>query len=92
MRVTIEGTKDQIEQTLGVPQKRARNTLASKERLERATEQRRLLRRAFDLLRYDPAEQETVNMLARALGGHADITSSLLDTARTICADAEQEA
>jgi len=59
-----------------------------KARQQEIVERRKLVRQAFDLIRYDPAEKATVNTLARALGGvRGSITPSIMDTARQILAD-----
>lgn len=48
---------------------------------------RQLIRRAFDLVRYEPNEKLLTNTLAGALGGRFEITDSILDTARQIIAE-----
>lgn len=49
-----------------------------------ALEQRRLLRSAFDLVRWNPEDRALVSNLAKALGGSAPVTDTLLETARLI--------
>lgn len=49
---------------------------------------RKTIRSAFDIVRRDPSEQNLRKRLVDALAGRAQITDTLLDTARTIIADA----
>lgn len=51
---------------------------------ERNKERSGILRRAFKLIRHDPAQKSLVDNLAKALGGHTEITDELLATAHLI--------
>jgi hypothetical protein len=95
MRVTIQGDLSQIKSacrllTQAIPERAAsprgigrqrRKTVRHREEL---LTQRRLLRRAFDIIRRDPAQRDLVGNLARALGGSAPVTDALLDSAQQI--------
>ncbi len=56
----------------------------STKRRREALERRRLIRAAFDVIRHDPGEKETVRMLAGALGGSVPVTSTIFETASEI--------
>jgi hypothetical protein len=96
--VTLEGTPNQI---IAAMQRMVhRHTIlnnatnlsrhgmrvANRERRARLLEQRKLIRRAFDLIRWDPAEKAMVNTLAGALSGRLPLTSSVLESAEQIIA------
>lgn len=92
MRVTIKGSADQVADALGMTPVNPRRTGEAKRKREEATARRHLLRSAFDLIRYDPAEKQMVNRLARALGGSEPADEALLKTARWIIANRSQPA
>lgn len=92
MKITIEGSLTQIREAArevevalaSSPQRRGRLKVETTARRNRILEQRRRIRQAFDLIRHDPAELQTVNMLAKALGGSLPVSGSVLDTVETI--------
>lgn len=89
MIVTIEGSAKQIEQALNVSplNKLQLARLRGKARRDLILANRKIIRRAFDLIRYDPNEHLLVDNLAGALGGRLEVTRSLLATAHQIIAE-----
>lgn len=92
MQITISGDPWQIKDACrqlasALPRKPRGRGLERKLKQDRIMAQRKLLRTAFDLIRYDPAEKRMVSNLARALGGDAAVTGTLLESAKTIVAE-----
>lgn len=88
MRVTIEGTQQQIEATLlpehtnHRPRKgESRNAIRQKE----ITQKRRLIRRAFDLVRYEAGRETDRDAMLNGLRGH--YTQRVLDLAGRIISE-----
>jgi len=57
------------------------------EKVKRISAQRMILRRAFDLIRYDPTQKKTVDWLAKGIGCTMPITLEMMDAARWIIAN-----
>lgn len=80
MKVTIEGTPEQVADVMKRPRRKRLSTI----RYEYAVQRRSLLRAAFDLIRHDPSKKATVNVLAGTLGGRFPISQATLDLAQRI--------
>ena len=87
VKVTIEGTVEQIVRSIDFIQIRHRAKKGESEnakRQARIVAQRAILREAFFLIRNDPAEKAMVDNLGGALGGSREMTTSLLESAKQI--------
>lgn len=87
VKVTIEGTMEQVSAALGsfAPPARPRKnkSLASVER-EKIAERRKILCRAFKLTRNDPAQSFLARRLLAAITGKDSATDKLIDEATLV--------
>lgn len=67
--------------------KLAEYRMTEREKMKRNRENREVLRRAFNLIRNDPAQKSVVNDLAKALGGDSALADDLLASAYQIIAN-----
>lgn len=88
VKVTITGTLAQVRDTLlrvEPPIEVDHHDMERKTRIyEEAQAKRRLIRQAFDLIRYDSWRQPLVQEFARTLGGSLPMTDTVLETARRV--------
>lgn len=88
MKVTIEGTQQQIEATL-MPEQvnhrarkgESRNAIRQKE----IADKRRIIRRAFDLVRFEAGREAERDAMLNGLRGH--YTQRVLDLAKRIISE-----
>ncbi len=87
MKITIEGTREQVEATL-VPEQinhrakkgESKNALRQKE----ITGQRKIIRHAFDLIRYKTEREDEMRKLLDALAGRMAYTQAIMVLANKI--------
>ena len=90
MKVTVEGTLEQVEATL-LPEQinhraqkgESQNALLQKE----IAEQRKIIRQAFDLVRYKKEREGEMRKLLDALAGRTGYTQSAMVLAKKIIAE-----
>lgn len=88
MKVTIEGTQQQIEATLmpeQVHHRARKGESANAIRQKSITEKRRTIRMAFDLVRYEVGREADRDALLNGLRGH--YTQRVLDLAKRIISE-----
>ena len=86
-QVTITGSPEQIAAAISgddapSPQKRRKNV--SLQRQQAIVARRKIVRRAFDLVRRDPSQRDTVDRLAGVLGGRYSLDQSAIELAERI--------
>ena len=90
MIVTIDGSLDQILETLAFDKieptitTRRRRSLEHGRRQEILVKKRRLVRRAFDVVRHSETEKPAMRRLLDVLSGRAPMTDNVLDLATSI--------
>lgn len=86
MKVTIEGTLDQVRETImpGTSTRAKPGEGAIAKRNAEIRRRRGILYRAFKLVRHDPAYAEDAADLIAALGGRAPLADALLKRAEKI--------
>ena len=85
-KITIEGTVDQVASAFGVEALTPRQQALAANRQRRADliTKRRIVRRAFDLVRHDAAQIDTADHFAGALGGRYQLDQAVVERAERI--------